>query len=73
MTEIIFIVDESPEGGFEARALEHSIFTDGYDLEQLKANVMDAVAAHFEADRMPTVMRVHMVNDPDLSISMPIH
>ena len=58
MTEIIFIVDESPEGGYEARALEHSIFTDGDDLEQLKANVKEAVAAHFEAEQMPKVIRL---------------
>ncbi|MBL0129563.1 MAG: 2-oxoisovalerate dehydrogenase [Flavobacteriales bacterium] len=57
MKEIIFIVDESPEGGFEARALDHSIFTDGDDLAQLQANVKDAVATHFEADPMPLVIR----------------
>jgi hypothetical protein len=26
-TEIIFIVEESPEGGYEARSLQHSVFT----------------------------------------------
>lgn len=60
MEEIIFIVDESPVGGYEARALEHSIFTDGDDLKQLKANVKDAVATHFEADQMPKVIRLEM-------------
>ncbi|MFZ1694053.1 MAG: hypothetical protein WAT74_12710 [Flavobacteriales bacterium] len=63
MNEIIFIVEDSPEGGYEARALEHSIFTDGDDIEQLKANVKDAVAAHFEAERMPKVIRLHMVKE----------
>ena len=63
MKEIIFVVEESPEGGYEARALEHSIFTDGDDLEQLKANVKDAVATHFEADQMPKVIRLHMVKE----------
>jgi len=58
MKEIIFIVDESPEGGYEARALEHSIFTDGDDLEQLKTNVKDAVATHFEAADMPKVIKI---------------
>ena len=29
MTEIIFIVEKSAEGGFEAKALGESIFTDG--------------------------------------------
>ncbi|MBK6539752.1 MAG: 2-oxoisovalerate dehydrogenase [Flavobacteriales bacterium] len=63
MKEIIFIVDESPEGGYEARALDYSIFTDGDDLEQLKANVKDAVATHFDADEMPKVIRLHMVKE----------
>jgi hypothetical protein len=61
MKEIIFIVGESPEG--EARALDHSIFTDGEDIEQLKANVKDAVATHFEVDQMPKVIRLHMVKE----------
>jgi hypothetical protein len=63
MKEIIFLVEDSPEGGFEARALGRSIFTDGDDLEQLKANVKDAVAAHFEADEKPLVIRLHMVKE----------
>jgi sulfur relay (sulfurtransferase) DsrF/TusC family protein len=63
MKEIIFIVSESPVGGYEARALEHSIFTDGEDQEQLKANVKDAVATHFDADQMPKVIRLHMVKE----------
>lgn len=63
MKEIIFIVDESPEGGYEARALDHSIFTDGDSLDQLKVNVKAAVATHFEADQMPKVIRLHMVKE----------
>ncbi len=58
MKEIIFIVDESREGGYEARSLDHSIFTDGDDLVQLKANVKDAVATHFDAAEMPKVNKI---------------
>ena len=63
MKEIIFIVEESPEGGFEARALGHSIFTDGDDLEQLKVHVKDAVPTHFDGADMPKVIRLHMVKE----------
>lgn len=63
MKEVIFLVEESPEGGYEASALGHSIFTDGDDLEQLKANVKDAVSAHFEVDERPAVIRLHMVKE----------
>jgi hypothetical protein len=48
MTEIIFIVEESPEGGYEARALGHSIFTEGETVEELKENIKEAVHCHFE-------------------------
>jgi len=45
---IIFSVKESPEGGFEARGLDHSIFTQTDSLEKLKAAIADALACHFE-------------------------
>jgi hypothetical protein len=63
MKEIIFLVEESPEGGYEAKALGHSIFTDGDDLDQLQVNVRDAVATHFEAGDQPKVIRLHMVKE----------
>lgn len=46
--EIIFLVEESSEGGYEAKALGHSIFTEGDDMEGLRAAVVDAVKCHFE-------------------------
>ena len=49
-TEIIFTVQESPEGGFEARALGRPIFTQADSLEELKAMLRDAVVCHFEPD-----------------------
>lgn len=50
MKEIIFIVEESTEGGFEARALEHSIFTEAETAEELKKNIKEAFCCHFEKD-----------------------
>ncbi len=46
--EIIFLVEESLDGGFEARALGYSIFTQGETLEELKEMLLDAVDCHFE-------------------------
>ena len=48
MNELIFLVEEAPEGGFTARALGESIFTEGETLEELRRNVRDAVQCHFE-------------------------
>ena len=44
MNEIIFLVEESPEGGYTARGLGHSIFTEADTWEELK----EAVRCHFE-------------------------
>ncbi len=49
-TEIIFSLQKSPDGGYEARALGHSIFVRAQTMEELRANVKDAAACHF-ADR----------------------
>jgi hypothetical protein len=61
--ELIFIVEESPEGGYEARALGHSIFTEADSYEELKKMVQDAVACHFEEADRPKVIRLHQVKD----------
>lgn len=63
MTEIIFVVEESPEGGFIARALGASIFVETDSLDQLQAQVRDAVACHFEDDQRPKVIRLHFVRE----------
>lgn len=62
-TEIIFIVEESPEGGYEARSLNHSIFTQADTFEKLKEMVQDAVSCHFDAKERPRLIRLHMVKE----------
>jgi hypothetical protein len=51
--EIIFEAEESPEGGFEARALGHAIFTEADSLDELRQMVRDAVRCHFDAEASP--------------------
>jgi len=62
-TEIIFSVQESPEGGYEARALEYDIFTQGETIDELRAMVRDAVRCHFNGNFAPAVIRLHIVKD----------
>jgi hypothetical protein len=62
-TEIIFEVEESPEGGFEARALGHAIFTQAETLDQLREMVRDAVRCHFDPETAPRLIRLHLVKD----------
>jgi len=61
--EIIFAVEESPEGGYAARALGYSIFTQAETLEELRKMVRDAVSCDFEAGEKPSVIRLHWVKD----------
>jgi len=62
-TEIIFSVQESPEGGYEARALGYSIFTQADSMEELKRNVREAVQCHFDEGSVPAIIRLHLVKD----------
>ena len=66
--EIIFVVEESAEGGYEAKALGHSIFTEGETYEELKQMVQDAVKCHFEEAVRPKIIRLHMVKDELLTV-----
>ena len=66
-TEIIFSVQESPEGGYEAHALGHPIFTQADTMDELKANVREAVHCHFDEGQAPSVIRLHQVKDEVIS------
>ena len=57
--EIIFSVQESPEGGYEARALSAPIFTEADNLEDLRSAVRDATECHFETDECPKLIVLH--------------
>jgi hypothetical protein len=61
--EIIFTVEDAPEGGYTARALGHAIFTQGETLEELRQMVRDVVNCHFEQENKPRLIRLHMVKD----------
>lgn len=69
MTEIVFLVEDDPEGGYSARALGVSIFTEADDLPALRKNVLDAVRCHYPAEEGgPKVVRLHHVRDEVLAL-----
>jgi len=68
MDELIFIVNEAPEGGYTARALGESIFTEADSLEDLREEIREAVKCHFEDDNSPRVVRIHFVREEILSV-----
>ena len=68
LSEIIFEVTEADEGGYNARALGHSIFTQGDDWADLKEMVKDATRCHFDDECMPRMIRLHLVKDELMAV-----
>lgn len=62
-SEIHFVVEEAPEGGFIARAVNEDIFTEADDVSDLHTRVRDAVHCHFESGAMPGVIRLHFTRE----------
>lgn len=63
MHEIIFLIEEAPEGGYLARALGESIFTEADSINDLHVKIRDAVKCHFEEDNQPKLIRLHHVKE----------
>jgi predicted RNase H-like HicB family nuclease len=68
MNEVFFLVEEDLEGGYTAKALGESIFTDGETLEELKINIKEAVHCHFEEENLPKIIRLHLVKEELLTV-----
>jgi len=62
--ELVFLVEDDPEGGYTARALGQSIFVQGDTFDILKGNIKDALECHFDTkDDIPGIIRLHIVRE----------
>lgn len=68
MNEILFVVEEAPEGGYLARALGVSIFTEADDLESLHERIRDAVRCHYDDGCAPRLIRLHFTRDEVIAV-----
>ena len=68
MSEVVFVVEEAPEGGYTARALGESIVTEADTLAELHEQIRDAVRCHFDEPQTPTVIRLHFVREELLAV-----
>lgn len=68
MEEIIFLVQDSIEGGYEAKALGESIFCEADTIDELKINLVDAVKCHFDLDKLPKIIRLHITKDELITV-----
>lgn len=65
--EIIFLVEKDFGGGYSARALGHSIFSEADSLEELKSMIQDAVRCHFGNVKKPPIIRLHIIKEEVIS------
>ena len=69
MNELIFVVEEAPEGGFIAKALGEAIFTEADKIDELKKNVKEAVLCHFDDNEIPKIIRLHFIKEELMSVT----
>jgi predicted RNase H-like HicB family nuclease len=68
MNELIFLIDNDLESGYNARSLNYPIFTQGDTIDELKSNIKDAVFCHFDdLEKIPKVIRLHFVHEEILT------
>ncbi|MCP4644873.1 MAG: 2-oxoisovalerate dehydrogenase [bacterium] len=68
MAELIFLVEEAPEGGYTAQALGEAIFTEADSLDKLHDSVRDAVRCHFDEGKAPSMVRLHFVREEVIAV-----
>ena len=66
--EILFLIQESPEGGYEGRAPGHSIYAEAETLDEMKQMAVDAVRCHFAEDEMPRLIRLHLIKEEVIAV-----
>jgi hypothetical protein len=67
MNEVIFLVEDAPEGGYTARALGASIFTEAESIDELKSNVREAAEVFYGEGNGPQIIRLHFVREEVLA------
>ena len=68
MNEIIFLVEEALEGGYTAKAIGESIFTEADTMDQIKVNIKEAVECHFDEEKKPKLIRLHMIKEEVIAV-----
>ena len=68
MNEIIFLVEEALEGGYTAKAIGESIFTEADTMDEIKVNIKEAVECHFDSDKRPKLIRLHMIKEEVIAV-----
>ncbi len=68
MNEIIFLVEDALEGGYTAKAIGESIFTEADTMDEIKVNIKEAVECHFDEGKKPKLIRLHMIKEEVIAV-----
>lgn len=68
MKELVFLIEDAPEGGYTARAISESIYTEADTLSALREQIRDAVACHYEDADRPAIVRLHFVHEEVMAV-----
>ena len=68
MNDIIFLVEDALEGGYTAKAIGESIFNEAGTMDKLKKNIKEAVECHFDKDKKPKLISLHMIKEEVIAV-----
>lgn len=68
MKEIFFTINESMDGGYEANAVGHSIYTQCNRYEDLHETIRDAIKCHFDTSEMPSLIYLSFVRSEAIAL-----
>jgi len=68
ISEIIFTITESFDGGYEAQAVGYSIFTQSDSYAELPEILRDAVKCHFDEGQVPSLIRMQFVKHEVIAV-----
>jgi len=66
--EIIFLIEESLDGGFEAKAVGYPIFTEGENEVEIRKNILEAVLCHFEESDLPSFINIRFLREEQIAL-----
>lgn len=66
--KIIFLIEESLEGGFEAKAVGYPIFTEGATEDEIRKNILEAVRCHFDDNEMPAYVNMRFLREEQIAL-----
>ena len=62
MSELIFLIEDDPDGGYTAQAIGQNIFTQADTIDELKPMIQDAIDCHLNnRSQWPALVRLHFI------------